>query len=119
MGNTRESCTARKNIIDATFNKEVDRKTSERALAVIVWSLGDKPLRAIQNCESDIEAWEKLSSRYASKSLINRLILINNVLDMKLKNDVQIGDHVAQLKSQFSRLAAMDSAVEEQMQVAT
>lgn len=76
------------------------------APAIIVSSLLQSPSRALQNCEAAIEAWEKLSSRCANKFMINRLILLNNLPNMKPKSDVQMGYYVAQLESQFSKLAA-------------
>lgn len=104
-------------IIEAIFNKDVDRRTSEKELAVILSSLGDEPFGAIDVCKTVIEALEKLFSRYVGKSMINKLILLKHLLNGKVKFGDQMGDHVAQLECQFSRLAAVGSTVEEQMKV--
>lgn len=44
-------------------------------------------------------------------------MVLNNILNMKMKGNVEIGDHVAQLESQISRLATMVSVLEEKMKV--
>lgn len=72
-----------KGITDVIFSKSVDRNTSEKTVAVIVSSLGTMPLRTVQNCENAIEPWEKLSSRYASMTMINGSKLVNNLYKMK------------------------------------
>lgn len=50
--------------------------------------------------------------------MINRLILLKNLPNTKIQNDVQICEQVAQLRSQFSMLAARRCTVKEQMKVA-
>lgn len=107
-----------KDIAEASADKDVDKKTCERALAVIVSVLGDKLLSAIQDCKTAIEAWEKLQSGYAGRSMINRLTALKNLHSIKLKCNVQIGDHMAHTESRSSRLDAMRFEIEEQIKVA-
>lgn len=59
------------------------------------------------------------NSRYANKTMINRPVLLNNLLNTKLKHNSQIRDCIAEFKSQHSRLAALNSPIEEQVKVAT
>lgn len=61
---------------------------SKTPLADIVWVLCDNLLRAIQDCHAMVEAWDKLQSQYFGKSMINRLIELNNLLNKKLKSSV-------------------------------
>lgn len=49
--------------------------------------------------------------------MIIRLTVLSNLLSKKRKDNVQMGDHGAQLDSQLSRLAAMCSKIKEQVKL--
>lgn len=107
-----------KDIAEALLAKKVEQKNSKWATAGIVSAIGDKLLRATQDCETAAEAWEKLQYRYSGKLIISKLAVLNNLLIMKLKGNDEMGDHLAQLDFQFSNHPAMGSKVEEQMKEA-
>lgn len=51
--------------------------------------------------------------------MINILIVLNNLLNSKSKGNAEMSDRVAQLESQFTRLAAIGSSIEVQINVVT
>lgn len=58
-----------------------------------------------------MKAWEKLSCQYASKFMVNKLILLSNQHNMKLKNNGRMSNHTPHPESQLFTVAAMGSAV--------
>lgn len=50
--------------------------------------------------------------------MINKPMNLNNLSSIRMKGNVEMNNHVAQLKSQFSKLAAIGSVIEKQMKVA-
>lgn len=107
-----------KKISAALTNKNVDADITGEVLAFKISALGDNPLRAVQSYSTVSEAWEKFQIRYAGKILINKLVVLNILLSMKMKKEEQMSDHIAKLETRFARLAAMNDTVSESMQVA-
>lgn len=68
---------------------------NDKALSIIVRALGDNPLRGVQACESAKDLWERLSERYAGKMVVNKLGLLKNLVNTRLKRGENIGDHIA------------------------
>lgn len=62
--------------------------------------------------------WSKLQSRYARKTVVNKIGLLYALLNTKFTQNADIGDQVATLESHFSRLASMNFAMEEQLKIA-
>lgn len=56
-------------------------------------------------------------SRNASRFIVYRLLLLNNLLNMNLKDDIQLGNHVAHLENQSPRFALLVFASEKLMNV--
>lgn len=76
-----------KNLIEALTKNTVEGKVSKKALFKIIFALGDNPLRSIQEYETANEAWNKLQQRYAGKTVINKLRLLNNMLNKTFKQE--------------------------------
>lgn len=55
-------------------------------------ALGDNSLKAIQECRIAKPAWDIFQCKYASKNLINKLGVLNNLLKMKLISSEDVGD---------------------------
>lgn len=72
-----------KDIITALTQDTVERKTSQKVLTIIISALEDDPLRSIQECEIAKEAGNKLQQRYAGKTMIKTLGLLNNLQWLK------------------------------------
>lgn len=61
---------------------------------------------------------DDVQKSFSGKSMINNLGLFNYLLNTRLKQRENVSDHVPKLESQFSRLAGIDTVVEEKMKVA-
>lgn len=94
-------------LISAITNKNVEAYTNEKSLSVIVPALGDKPLRAVQDCETAREIWGRLQEQNAGKTLLNKLEILNNLLNMNYNAEQIMEDHVAVFDSQCELLASM------------
>jgi gag-polypeptide of LTR copia-type len=98
-----------------------ERFDSKRAKisALIVNSLGDKPLRTIQTVAKDpVEAWKKLEARYASKTTSYKLYQVMSAHSMKVARKRSMADHVGELETLFSRLNNTGATIDDKMQVA-
>lgn len=56
--------------------------------------------------------------RYAGKYLIIKLEVLNRLLNIKLKREEQMGDHIASMETKFLRLASKNDPVSVSMRVA-
>lgn len=50
--------------------------------------------------------------------MINGFTVLNNLLNIKLKGNLLVEDHTAYLESQISRIAAINSGIEKQINIA-
>lgn len=72
-------------------------------------------MRANQYCETAHSPWIKLHHLYAGKATINELSSLNNLLAYKYKAELEMGDHLAQLESQFEMLKVTGSGFDQAM----
>lgn len=84
--------------------ENVTSDVNDEALSMIIYALGDSLLRAVHNCSTAKEAWHKLHDRSAGKTLVNKLCVLNGLLNIKLRKDDRMGDHFARMEIMFSRL---------------
>lgn len=69
--------------VHATADHGVSTDIMDKVLSPPISALGDIPLRAVQSCSSFKNAWDKLQTRYAGKTLINKLGVFNGLLNFK------------------------------------
>ena len=90
-----------------------------KARALLINSLGDRPLRAVQKAKRSPKGmWKKLHDRYATSSSASRIQVHMALHSKKLKPDEVMEDFIDGFESLFERLAAMDYEIEESMKVA-
>lgn len=63
-------------------------------------------------------AWRKSQQRYAMETVMDRLNLPNIFLNTKYDKELDMGDHVSIMESQFAQLVVMGSTVDESMRLA-
>lgn len=105
-------------LVKAFTDANLEKTISEKALFNILSALGDDPLQAVWNCTRAMPASYKLHTRYAGFSMVDKLSILNTVLDTKFKRNDHKGIHIAVFRPQFSRLAMMGSKLDESTEVA-
>lgn len=114
-------------VVDGTEAKPLDEASTEYTLytekcrmarAVIVTSLGDKPLRVIQNAKTPEEMWKKLNARYEAASTANKINLLTSLINIRYQSAKDMGDFISELETHFNKLACMGLPIVEEMQVA-
>lgn len=96
-----------KKVFAALTDDDVDTEVTDEALSLIILSLADSALRAVQNYTTAKDACEKLELRYALKSLINTSDILNSLLNAKVQKEQQMSDRMAKLEAKFSILTAI------------
>lgn len=86
----------------ALANDNVSAEISEEALSMLISAFGDSSLRAVQDCVTAMDEWDKLQARYDGKMLINKQAVQNSSLNLKLRRGEQIRDHNAKMETEFS-----------------
>lgn len=81
------------------------------ASSLIYSALGYNLLCALLNCSTAKYAWDKCKARYAGKNISNILHLVNSLLNLNLKRKQQMKDHIANMETRISMLAAMNDPV--------
>lgn len=82
---------------------------NQKALAEIIFYLGNILLRATQQCEMNREMWDRLQEHYAGRMVINKLKLINSLFNMKYSREQNMENNIARMESEVARLASMDT----------
>ena len=90
----------------------------KKAKAIIVTSLGDKPLRVVQSAKSPAGMLKKLNDRYAASTTANRIAVLTTLIKTRYDSAKDMGEYLSEMESHFNRLTAMNSPVDEGMQVA-
>lgn len=67
---------------------------NDRALSTIKAAPGDKPLRAVQDCETAKGIWEKLETLLAGKTIVNKLKTFNLLLHTEVKSLAGLVGHI-------------------------
>ena len=89
-----------------------------RARAIIVTSLGDKPLRAIQSCEKPSEMFTKLNKRYAASTTASKIAVMTSLINKRYEEGKDMGEYLSEMESLFNKLSVMKSPLDSDMQVA-
>lgn len=72
----------------------------------------------MQDCDTPKAAWDNLQDIYAGRTMVNKLRALNNLLNTKCKNDIDVRFHIANLESQYSCLVVVWSTFEESLKAA-
>ena len=104
---------------DATAEeKAVYQRKLRKARAIIITSLGDKPLRVVQSVEHPKEMVQKLIERYAASTTANKIAVMTSLIHTRYDGVKDMGEYISEMESLFNKLAAMGSSVDSDMQVA-
>lgn len=97
--------------------EEVEDNANMKALSLIFMALGDIPLQVSQDCSTAKTVWKKREDRYAARPMVNKLRQEKYLLNTKIRRSLDMVNHISILKSQFVRLAAMQTNIEWPMRV--
>lgn len=76
--------------------------------------LADNTLREVIGLDDPAEVWEKLMSRYKSKSLTNRLFLKKKLYGLKMEEGTQLAVHLDEFNRILTEVLALDVKIEEE-----
>lgn len=78
----------------------------------------DNRLQAVQGYELATELWKNVKKDTSGEPVTNKLTTIQNLLNIRYTRRGPIGDYSAMLKSQYTRLVAMQMALDESTKAA-
>lgn len=107
-----------KRIIRTLTNDKVDQTGSDQKLSVIVCSLGNNPLKVIQSCQTLKANCERFNLRYPGRAVINKMGMLNSLLNIKHSKGEGIGNRIATMETKLARLASMNWVVKDSMKIA-
>jgi gag-polypeptide of LTR copia-type len=91
-----------------------------KAVAIIILSLGDTPLRAVDGENEDLrEMWTRLHARYARTSSSTKVTLHEKVANKNLKRRGNVVNHIPELEQLYDMLKKMGDNVTQGQRVAT
>lgn len=70
-----------KDLIEAIDEKIIENSVPMKALSIVISGLRDNPLRTIYDCETAPSAWTKRHDRYPGKSIVDKLSVLDNLLN--------------------------------------
>lgn len=95
-----------------------DRKAVAQACAVLIQGLGYKPLRpCLVDRTNAFKMWKTLSERYSVVNVVTRVQLQTRLAKLSYQGQI-MSDFVDSFEEIFNRLAAMNSLIDDSMQVA-
>ena len=93
-------------------------KRKAKAAALLVMALGNRPLKVVQKWADDPKIlWDKLVARFASKTTSTKLMLLNEVFNLRFTAGSSMSDHVADLELSFTKLSSTGQEFNELLQV--
>lgn len=110
-----KSSPSRPKLAESLEADAVSDRLDERALLLIISEPVDHPLRVIPSFITTKSVCEKLNLLFARKCMVNKFSMLKNLLNKRLKQVKEMGSHMAILDSQFTRLEAMGTTVEDLM----
>lgn len=99
------------------IDEEVDDSVNEKTLAIIMLTLGNNFLRAIQECTTAKSEWSKLHDKYACRTMINELGVLNTLINMSHKVNENMRDQAASPECQLTKFAIIQVIIEMSMRV--
>lgn len=115
---TDEACNRRKGTHLYINKLQARTKLVRNTLEIIITILTDDPFRTIQDCQTAKESRTTLQTRYASKYMINRLSVLNILLNSKLTAKEYMAEHISTCETLHARLAVMKTPVQKAIKIA-
>ncbi|KAL8473574.1 hypothetical protein ACS0TY_030419 [Phlomoides rotata] len=79
---------------ESSISREKKVEINKKAHSVIILCLGDKPLREVSKEKTAIDIWKKLESLYQTKSVSNKLYVMQKLLDFKMSEDKGLSEQL-------------------------
>jgi len=89
------------------------RLRDDRALAKICLHIHSDLYPHVSNCETAKEAWDKLATMFASKSLTTQLTVLREIVRTKLADFDSMQNYIAKVLSLSAQLAAMEKSLDD------
>lgn len=86
----------------------------DMATSTILLCLANNTLREVLGLTDPVEIWDKLESRYKSKSLTSRLYLKKRLFDLQMAEEEVFDQHLDEFNKITTELASLDVKVEEE-----
>lgn len=106
---------------ETTSMEEQDSSKKDKAAALIVAALGDKPLQCvIADLHDPARMWRKLKTRYASSTVHSKVVMYQKIMTKKpqFAKNFTMENYIAEFESLFNQLADMGETVNETLKVA-
>lgn len=100
---------------ELSYSKWTDMR--ELANNMIQLFLGNTPLREVINEIDLAELWDKLKSRYKSKSLINQLSLKKQLYALQMSEGANFMDHLEEFNRLVTELETIGAKIAEEDEV--
>jgi gag-polypeptide of LTR copia-type len=92
---------------------------ADKAVRIIVASLGDKPLQAVLSAQDDPrEMWKRLQAQYSNKSENAKVMVYDKIDAVSLKADENVLSLISDLEVLYDQLLSMGDEVSESQRVA-
>lgn len=75
------------------------------------------PLQCIQECDTAKSSSDELQFMYAGKTVINKIGVLNSIVNTKLLGSVDMGNHISLLEWNVSRLKCMGAIIEKEIRI--
>lgn len=89
----------------------------DRALAIIVLSVGPSLLYLLGIPQNPVDVWKKLSDQFQKKTWANKLALRRKLYSLKLKEGHLVQNHIKEMTEIFEELSIVGDAIEEEDRV--
>lgn len=105
-------------LLPALWEENVHNTVHKQDRAIIIAAFGKNQPSAMQDCHATKLVSKRLQTRYASKSPINELSVLNNLRNTKVRISANMGDHISYPAAQYWRLVSMHWTVSKSMKIA-
>jgi len=98
--------------------KQRYKRNCNRAIAMITTNISDSKIYLVTSCEDTPQGiWNTLKEHFEGKTISRKLFLMKAFFSLRMKEGTAVRDHIRELKDLIDKLRAVETLIEEEVQV--
>ena len=94
------------------------KRKCNRAIAMITTNISDSKIYLVTSCEDTPQGiWDTLTKHFEGKTISRKLFLMKAFFSLRMREGTSVANHIRELKDLIDKLRAVETPIEEEIQV--
>ena len=94
------------------------KRNCNRAIAMITTNISDSKIYLVTSCEDTPQGiWDTLKKHFEGKTISRKLFLMKAFFSLRMREGTSVANHIRELKDLIDKLRAVETPIEEEIQV--